>query len=286
MVDQSTGASLPDPVSFDSPPVTEVILGVEFSGPVISEAGMLADFWTQIREEFPEVQKRPKFSPMAETFDLPPQQGQRQIEFLLGEGEGPQRYAFRNETQNLTVQVQENRFAFSWDQASSTEQYPRYRMVRERFQEIYSTFTAAADAQLLGKHVPVWCATTYTNDIEHPESTDPMHGPLEDIVRFVQRPESDVLPPVEDTTIRQRRLLRDASDNPIGRLHIRAIPTLSPPPESRPGYRLVLRVVAKPSSQDEAGVIARQDESRELIVRSFKDITTDKMHSMWGLQGD
>jgi uncharacterized protein (TIGR04255 family) len=286
VVDQRKGAALPDPVSFDSPPVTEVILGVEFSGPVISEAGILADFWNQIRDEFPDVQKRPQFSPMAETFELPPQPPQPQIEFLLGEGGGPQRYAFRNETQNLTVQVQEDRFALTWEQASPSEEYPRYRWIREQFRGLYSTFLEAAEAPLLREHLPTWCATTYTNDIEHPDSSDPMHGPLEDIVRFVRRPDSDVLPPVEDTTIRQRRLLRDTDGNPIGRLYIRAIPTLSSPPESRPGYKLVLRVVAKPSMQDEAGVIARQDESRELIVCSFKDITTDKMHSKWGLRED
>lgn len=285
-MDQSTGAPLPDPVSFDTPPVTEVILGVEFAGLVIDEPRIFADFWTQIREEFPLVQKRSQFSSMAETFDLQPQQREPQIEFLLGEGEGPQRYAFRNEAQNLTIQVQGNRFAFSWDQVSPDEPYPRYRSIRKRFQEAYSIFTKAADPRLINEHLPIWCATTYTNDIEHPDSVDPMHGPLEDIVRFVHRPESDVLPPVEDTTIRQRRLIRDADGSPIGRLYIRAIPTLSPPPESRPGYRLVLRVVAKPAEQDEAGVIARQDESRKLIVRSFKDITTDKMHSMWGLRED
>jgi uncharacterized protein (TIGR04255 family) len=259
---------------------------VEFSGPVISEAGALADFWTEIRAEFPDVQKRPRYSPMAESFDLRPQQPQPQIEFRLGEGEAPQRYMFRNEQQNLAVQVQENRFAFSWDETSPGEEYPRYRWIRERFQNLYATFTAAADDQLLAEHPPSWCATTYTNDIDHPDSVDPMHGPLEDIVRFVRRPESDVLPPVEDTTIRQRRLLRDTEGNPLGRLYIRAIPTLSPPPESRPGYRLVLRVVARPFEQDEAGVIARQDESRELIVRSFKDITTDKMHSKWKFRDD
>lgn len=286
MEDQSTGGALPDPVSFDSPPVTQVMLGVEFAGPVISEAGILADFWNQIREEFPHVQKRPQFSPMAESFDLQPPPGQPQVEFLLGEGEGPQRYLFGNKEQNLTVQAQENRFAFSWDQVTSSEKYPRYRWIRERFQEIYATFIAAADDQLRNEHAPIWCATTYTNDVEHPDSADPMHGPLEDIVRFVRRPESDVLPPVEDTTIRQRRLLRDADGNPNGRLYIRAIPALSPPPELRPGYRIVLRVVARPSGQDEAGVLTRQDESRELIVCSFKDITTEKMHAKWGLQED
>lgn len=283
MADQTSGQSLPDPVSFDSPPVSQVILGVEFAGPVISEAAALADFWTEIRAEFPEVAKQPRLSPMGETFDFQPRQPP--FEFRL-EGEGAQRYIFRNEAKNLAIQVQEDRFAFSWELASEDEAYPRYREVRKRFQEIYSTFLAAADDQGLAEHPPTWCATTYTNEIVHPDSDDPLHGPLEDILRFVCRPESDVLPPVEDTVFRQRRLLRAEDGEPRGRLYIRAIPALTPPPELKPAYQLSLRVVARPLESDKAGVLSCQDESRELIVRSFKDITTDKMHHMWGLRED
>ncbi len=282
MVDQSSGGILPDPVSFASPPVTRVILGVEFAGPVITEPATLADFWTQIRDEFPDAQRQQRLAPMAEVFDL--HQQQPRFEFQVGGGETRQRYVFRNEVQNLAVQVQEDRFSFSWQRVQEDEPYPRYRWVRERFHEIYKTFMVAADEELLAKSPPNWCATTYTNEITHPDSTDPYHGPLEDILQFVHKPDSEVLPPVEDTVIRQRRLLRDDTGDPCGRLYIQTVPTLTPPPESRPGYDLTLRVVAQPSESGEAGVFACQDRGRDLIVRSFKDITTEKMHKVWELQ--
>ena len=260
------------------------MLGIEFAGPVISEAAALADFWNEIRADFPEVQRQGPLAPMAESFDVQPTQPQ--FEFRLGPGESSQRYVFRNEEEGLAIQVQEDRFAFSWDRLKPEQTYPRYTWIRERFQKIYATFLAAADDQRLAENPPGWCATTYTNEITHPDSEDPLHGPLEDILLFIQRPDSEILPPVEDTMVRQRRLLRDENDEPRGRLYIQAVPTLTPPPQSRPGYDLTLRVVQKPLEVSEAGVFTCQDEGRSLIVRSFRDITTKKMHKLWGLEED
>ena len=275
---------LPNPVSFDSPPVYEVVLGVEFAGPVISEAAALADFWNEIREDFPDVRREPPLAPMAESFDAQPVQPP--FEFRLGPREQSQRYLFRNEAEGLAVQVQEDRFAFGWDRRTVEREYPRYSWIRERFQAIYATFIRAADEERLAEHPPAWCATTYSNEIVHPDSEDPLHDPLEDILLFMQRPDSDVLPAVEDTMIRQRRLLRDESDEPRGRLYIQALPAVTPPPELRPGYDLTLRVVQRPLDPSEAGVFTCQDEGRDLIVCSFKDITTEKMHEVWELEED
>lgn len=274
----------PDPVTFESPPVMQVILGVEFAGPVIAEAAVLADFWNAIREEFPEVKKQPIMQPMAENFDVAqPQQFEVRIG---GPGGGPERYWIENEDRSWVVQVQPDRFALNWKRPDESAPYPRYRAVRERFQDLYGKFIAAADNQLLEENPPSWCATTYANEIAHPDSTDPLHGPIDDILNFIHRPDSDVLPTVEDTWIRQRRLLRDEGDQPRGRLYIEARPTLTSPPESIPGYRLSLRVVAQPRETSDEGVLDCQDESRDLIVRSFKDITTPKMHVLWGLRGE
>lgn len=269
-----------DPVNFDSPPVIGVALGVEFAGPVMPELSTLADFWPPIRGRYPQADKLPALTPMAEDFRVPITQT---VEVRFGNG-GPQRYWFRSEDESYTVQVQENRLALNWDRTESGPVYPRYQAVRKRFHELYEVFTEVADDRLLTEHPPAWCAVTYTNDIPHPDSEDPLSGPLDDILCFLGRPESDVLPPIEDTALRQRRLLRAEDGSPRGRLYIEAIPTVGA--EGRPGYRLTLRVVSRPESSDAAGVFKCQDDGRELIVKSFRDITTQKMHDLWGMEED
>lgn len=277
MANQPTETLPPNPVTFEKPPVVSVVLGVEFAGSVMPEVSVLADFWPRIREQFPDAEKRPPLAPMAQDFDAT---SARTIEFRLEQG--PQRYWFRSQDRGYTVQVQENRMALNWDRTAAAPDYPRYQAIRERFHKLYRTFMEIADDQLLAANPPVWCAITYTNDITHPESTDPLSGPLGDVLRFVSRPDSDVLPPVEDTAIRQRRLIRDEAREPQGRLYIEAVPTLSP--EQAPGYKLTLRVVSKPTSADAKGVFTCHDQGRDLIVRSFRDITTETMHERWGLQ--
>ncbi len=277
MADQPTATFPPNPVNFRKPPVVSVVLGVEFGGPVMPEVSALADFWPRIREHFPNAEKRPPLAPMAQDFDASPA---RTVEFRLDKG--PDRYWFRSQDESYMVQVQENRMAFNWNLTESAPEYPRYQAIREKFHRLYRTFTEIADHRLLAANPPIWCAITYTNDIIHPDSTDPLSGPLGDVLRFVNRPDSSVLPPVEDTAISQRRLIRDDADEPRGRLYIEAVPTLSL--EQVPGYRLTLRVVSKPASGDAEGVFACHDQGRDLIVRSFRDITTEKMHELWGLQ--
>lgn len=278
MADQPTEIPPADPVNFDNPPVVSVVLGVEFAGAVMPEISALADFWPRIREQYPEAEKRPPLAPMAENFEV--RSGQT-IEVRFGD-DGPQRYWFRSADQSYTVQVQENRLALNWDRTAGAHTYPRYRAIRERFYELYRTFTEVADDGLLATNPPLWCATTYTNDIPHPNSTDPLSGPLDDILRFISRPDSEVLPPVEDTALRQRRLIRDQDGSPRGRLYIEAVPTISP--EQHPGYQLTLRVVCQPESPDAAGVFKFHDHGRDLIVKAFRDITTEKMHKLWGFK--
>ena len=280
MSDQSPETPPADPVNFESPPVIGVALGVEFGGPVMAEISATADFWPRIREQYPQADKLPALTSMAEDFNVTTSQT---IEVRLGNG-GPQRYWFRSADESYTVQVQENRLALNWDRTADAPVYPRYQAVRRRFHELYQAFTEVADDRLLADNPPAWCAVTYTNDISHPDSADPLSGPLDDILCFVGRPESDVLPPIEDTALRQRRLIRAADGSPRGRLYIEAIPTVDA--EARPGYRLTLRVVCRPDSGDAAGVFRCHDEGRELIVKSFRDITTEKMHELWGMEDD
>ncbi|MBW8060319.1 MAG: TIGR04255 family protein [Solirubrobacterales bacterium] len=284
MAEQTSGVSAPNPVNFAAPPVSQVTLGVEFAGAVISEEIVLADFWREIREEFSDVQRQQLLSPMAETFE--PEHAGPGFELRLGGAEQAQRYVFKTASTELSVQVQEDRFAFSWRRIGDDEEYPRYSWIRERFEEIYTKFINAADDDLLAKHPPTWCATTYDNRIIHPSSQDFLHGPLGDILCFIGRPESKVLPTVEDTMIRQRRIIRSEGGDPRGRLYIRATPAATPPPEFHPGYQLSLRVVSQPLSPDTRGVLECQDEGHNLIVETFRDITTEKMHQIWDLEED
>jgi uncharacterized protein (TIGR04255 family) len=274
---------LEDPVSFDAPPVSEVVLGVQFSGSVADDALALADFWPQIRDEFPTLERREALDPIDEDFGTTPPAQQVQISL----GVEPRRYWFVSVDGHWLVQVQHDRFIFNWRRQGDEEiKYPRYRTIRRRFEELFRIFAAAVGDELLAANSPNWCAITYVNHIVAADpGSAPSHMPLSRILRTVASPKSSVLPTLEDTIFQQRHLLppSEPEQAPGGRLYIKANPVVRAN-DRIPGYALELRVLARPDGKSRAAVMRCFDQGRDLIVRSFKDITTPAMHKQWGLQ--
>ncbi len=273
---------LDDPVSFDAPPVGEVVLGLQFAGPVSDDAIALADFWPKIREDFPAMRRLAAMQRINERFG--PAAGVGQFELNFG-GE-PQRYWFTSADGRWLVQVQPDRFVLNWRKVDEGDIYPRYKSVRARFEKLYRTFTAAVGEERLVANPPEWCATTYINNILAGGPNDPnVRLPLSRIIRLVSSPKSSVLPPVEDTALQQKYLLDPLADGqePRGRLFINVSPAIRAQ-DQMPGYSLELKVLSRPEAHSRAAVMRCFDQGRGLIVRSFKDITTPAMHTAWGLQ--
>lgn len=284
MPDQDQDTPLNDPVSFDSPPVAEVVLGLQFAGPVIDEVETLADFWPRIRQEFTQVEKRPALPRIDEQFG--PEAAITNFEFSFA-GE-PSRYWITSADQHWVVQVQPDRLVLNWRKAEEGDVYPRYRSVRARFLKIYKAFLETVGEERAIGSPPDWCATTYVNNILANDPRSPNgRMPLNRIIRLFAAPKSNVLPTLEETTFQQKYLLDPlaAGGEPRGRLYVSASPALRAA-DQLPGYSLELRVLAQPEAHSRAAVMRCFDQSRDLIVRSFKDITTPAMHEAWGLQGE
>jgi uncharacterized protein (TIGR04255 family) len=282
VADRNQDTPLADPVSFDAPPVSEVALGVQFAAPVADDAVALADFWPQIRDQFPDLERHEAIDRIDESFGpaAPSQQ------FQINLGVEPRRYWFVSADKRWLVQVQPDRFVFNWRRQGDDEAYPRYRSLRRRFEELYRTFAASVGEERLAANPPEWCATTYVNNILASSSADPATRlPLGHILRFVSSPKSSVLPPLEDTALQQRHLLpsRVPGEAPQGRLYIKANPAFRAN-DQLPGYVVELKVLARPDAHSRAAIMRCLDQGRDLIVRSFKDITTPAMHKQWGLQ--
>src|SRR4051812_34284793 len=100
-----------DLVTFERPPVNEVVLSVQFATEVVDEVGMLANFWPQVREAFPLHEKQPPLPPMTEEFGLPSGDGP-QFQFL--QGPMAPRYWFVSSDKTSLIQVQADRFTLNW----------------------------------------------------------------------------------------------------------------------------------------------------------------------------
>ena len=237
----------------------------------------------QIREENPAFERQPPLPPLVESFDAP--HLEQQLEVNFGMVDSP-RYWFTTPDQHWLVQVQSDRFVLNWRRIETADPYPRYRTVRSRFQKLYGAFTAVLDDQRVAANPPQWCATTYINQITAGEPGQPLHRtPLAKALRLVSSPKSKIVPAPEQTHFRQSHVLPPAAGEraPRGRFYIEAGPSIRMT-DQVPGYILELKAVSRPDGPSRAALLRCFDAERDLIVRSFKDITTPEMHSLWELE--
>ena len=265
----------PNPVTFARPPVAEVALAVQFSDPIADESLILGEFWPGIQTDYPRVEAQHPLPPMDEQFAGPVMPS---LSFQILDRAQAGRYWFLNPDQTELVQLQPDRFAFNWRREPANVDYPRYKHIRERFYELYSQLAKQADGA--GKSVvPSWCEITYINPIP---SDDEGWPDLSSIMRRIGGLTLEGVGSPEDTTLNERYVLsRDGK--PYGRFHIAAAPVVRNS-DGIPLYLLTLTVRALPVTPDVLGVITLMDQGRDLIVKGFRDMTTESMHEVWGLR--
>lgn len=271
------------PVNFERPPVAEVAMAVQFAAEVAAEGFALNQFWPRIRDRYPKLSAQPALPPMREDFG--PNPG---VAFqLLGGPVLPSRYWFVSQDDAEVVQVQGDRLAFNWRREPApgivVGDYPRYEYVRARFAAVLAEFLDEI-AHAKTPAIPNWCEIAYINQIPATDSNGDL--PLASILRLIENPSLEKLPPPEDTSFAQRHVLTRA-EKPFGRFHLTAARGLRinqaiPFPEPVYVINLTVRgLVDGPSAED---IMTFMDYGRDLIVHTFRDVTTDKMHDYWGLQ--
>jgi len=164
-LEASRASDIPTPVSFASPPVNEVYLGVQFPGPVADEATTLADFWPRVREDYPTLERQAPIAPAVEDFSVPPAPPTVPFQVEVSHQPFPQRYWFVSLDGNELIQVQPDRFMLNWRQVQESDEYPRYQTLRPEFERRYETFLEALPEESRTAAVPEWCEVTYINHI-------------------------------------------------------------------------------------------------------------------------
>jgi uncharacterized protein (TIGR04255 family) len=273
-----TNLGLPD---YDSPPVVETILGVQFSPIGRLTTPLLGAFWSTIRDEWPNVSESAYLESKFE--DSGSLQSWSQLRFQLREGHPPARLQMRNENRDRMLQVQNSRLHVNWMGYEGAE-YPRYPIVRELFENEWNRFTRFVADEGLGQPAPNQCEVTYINHIpfgtvwQTPADWTFMKllgdaSVLEDLAAF------------EAFQGQWRFSLPDDS----GRLHILWKPgkrRSREDPEQQEDILILEQTVRGPLSDaaDVGGILEALDMAREVIVKSFTQLMDAKANEFWGYQ--
>ena len=200
---------LPD---FKSPPLNEVVIGVQFTPATGYQQVRVSEVWSLFRKDFPSVQEMAPLPPTFETFGLP-QGGRRGPQINLKSMPEHSRYWFIAPSEEEVLQFQQDRLLHNWRKVGDkTNEYPRFETLIEKFEKELQTLEAYF-ASLAPQSLKInQCEITYTNHIEIEDSASV--ASVQDWLSFVR---FDNLQP-EDFVITLRRVIFSAEGKPLGRL--------------------------------------------------------------------
>lgn len=275
-------ADLPD---FEAPPVTEVVLSVQFDtlaalGNV--HAGLL---WTEYRAEYPRVSEKPPLNPNFETFGGGGAPLPTQIPFRFEALFDPtiSRFWFEEAGGTHLMQVQNDRIVHNWRRRDTENEYPRYEPIADRFEREIEKFEDFLRREGLGELRVNQCEVTYINTIQLPDGADP-HRHLNRITPLwsgrLDLP--NLLEP--ENVLTQARYILKEDGQPFGRAYVNFTPIIRNVDLS-PAVQLDITVRGRPAGQSAEAAFDLLDREREIVVRTFAAVTTPEMHREWERKG-
>ncbi|WP_198032983.1 TIGR04255 family protein [Methylosinus sp. PW1] len=269
MSDTSRPEHLPD---FKSPPLNEVVLGVQFEPAREYKQILATEVWQLFRSEYPFVEETQALPPTFEVFGRSgPARG---LQFGLVTGAQHDRFWFVSPSKEQLIQFQIDRLLHNWRKVGDkTNEYPRFEKMIFSFEKELRTLEAYFNQLEPQRLMCNQAEISYINQIR----ICPNDGlqKIGDWLRFV-----DFFDEPNDITCVTRRVLFDAQNNqPVGRLSCEM--NYARDPKGGGTIDLNLTVRGAPSEQSIDAAISFLKYGREVIGTEFASITTDSAHNVW-----
>ncbi|MGA7088652.1 MAG: TIGR04255 family protein [Candidatus Dormiibacterota bacterium] len=259
--------------SFDAPPVSEVVLGIEFR-PLFSlrpiELAGLRESW---REAYPLVQEQP---PLPSHIETP--QGGQSVQFTIGPAPMTRLWFMSPDLSEL-VQIQQDRLSVNWRKAADDAKYPEYPALRRAFKRRLADLTAFVAARQIGAVAVTQVEVAYRNAIAVPKGEV---GRLDLVLRHWHRPKVHLGEP-EQAKATLVYAVPDVGRKPV-RLYVEADPATFV--DGRPAVQLSLTMRGAPVGETAASALRFMDSANRHMVRAFADLTTEAMHQQWRRRPD
>ena len=271
-----------DLVDFESPPVTEVVLGVQFNSLERFLSPHLGAVWSEFKPEFPIVEEHPYLPPTFETFGTPAAFIIPGMNFQMVTRPEMPRVHFLNQQRTELLQVQRDRFLHNWRKVGHGDNYPRFERMIETFETGFRKFIGVIDREKLGPVVPNQCEVSYFNQIP---ITDGKTIWSQFASTFIDRAGDAIVEGLgtpEDARFALRYIVPAADGSALGRVIVAAEPARRVDGVTIIQFTLTSR--GKPATADMTGVLDFLRNGRVLLNRAFKKLTSADMHKQWGLK--
>ena len=259
---------LPD---FDSPPLEEVVLGVQFAALKNYTSVVAHDVWALFKEKYPDVQEHPALHPFFETFGGT-SGFQANLQFRIGNPIRG-RLWFVSPDKNHLIQFQEDRLLLNWRREKDSE-YPHFENIADTFQRHLQTLQNFTIKQLESTLDIKQAEVAYLNLIPVEN-----YSLVSEWFKFITLSDIDL----EGLNLTFNEVIRDRAGKPYARF-IHEIQAAIARDGKEKGFRFNLTFRGKPAGNKISDAMSFASAGREKIVTSFKVLTTEHAHKRWGLK--
>jgi len=257
---------------YKTPPVIEVVCGVQFE-PLKSFLSVhYGDFWQRIRRDYPTNEDRPPLDDLSET----PNGTQLKTE-LITDLPPHRRVFYIDSSDNFLLQVQPSRFLSNWRKRRSGDEYPSYAAAFSRFLDGWNAFLGFANDAGFGAPRTNQYELTYINHI--PEDEHPFPGGIEHylpLFSWKSAQTTKFLSAPQRAGMRLRFTLPESR----GRLYVTINDGVRTDDKKRV---LIIDLTARgPAKPDWSDMKEWFAVAHEWIVCGFTDLTSPTAHLKWG----
>lgn len=266
-------AGLPE---FKNPPVTEVVLGVEFDPLMNFKSAHAGRYWGTVAERYPNTEQQPPLLSSIERFGDAFWEAQK-VRLAMLDPEAVRHWLISADNAFL-IQLQRDRFISNWRKISAETEYPRYEgTLRERFVDEYTRFAKFLREGNLGEPTIRQCEVTYVNDVPREAGWTNFEQALDLTASWKCRGTDGFLGAPSTLSVGA------AYDMPeeMGRLHY-SFQRLRRNADEKEVVQFSLTARGKPESSSVDDIMTWMDRGREWVVKGFADLTSEKAHKLWG----
>lgn len=264
------GDRLPE---YGRPPVVETSLGIQFDGLHGYTSLLAADYWAEVRDQYPLVEERQPLAPAFETFS-PSDSRLTDPRFEVVAAAIQPRFFLITRDGSELIQLQRDRFFYNWRHTERGAAYPRHTHVRSMLKQHLERLYRWAESAKIGEVIPTQCEAVYVNRI-----------PLRDVegkscgLSFIFPWLKGMLGMTEDGAFTFRRRLHDETGTPVARLNFNL--RYGTDEAGAREAHLLLFVRGRPPVPSIDGCLNFIDAEREVIVRTFTEVTSEAAHALW-----
>jgi uncharacterized protein (TIGR04255 family) len=261
----------PDLPEYNRPPVSEVVLSLQFEPLEGMKAPLIGLLWQRFREHLPEIEEHPPLPHIVEQFGRPTPP---KVDIVVEEKPPVSRVWFLTAEKSQLVQVQQDRFIHNWRKVTGKEPYPRYVTIRQKFKEEVADLIEFLKEEGVGRIKIDQCEVTYVNQIE-PSGFWQKFGDVSAVLRnWTDLPPEGFLPVAEDVGLRARYIILGDSGKPVGRLHVLFQPAWKKT-DYTPVFTMNLTARGRPLGEGLEGAFAFLDLGHVWIVKGFADLCNE-----------